>query len=149
MQFDKTVNAQNILEILANNPFPTEDVDVALVGTMYTHGEGNDYDYVVLVPNVARATVDFNESGYRYTGAESGDEDEFHTFRRGDVNIMLTDSLSFFTQFKVAAEVTKYTQRLLAEVQNHVDDGFKCALSKEQRIKIHRIIMNEEEVDDQ
>lgn len=135
MIFDKTLSAAHKADIIASSPFYAEDTDVALVGTMYTHGEGNDYDYVVLVPNVARAQADFNESGYRYTGAESGDEDEFHTFRKGDVNIMLTESLSFFTNFKVAAEVCKYVQKL-------------TPLDKAGRIAIHRIIMNEEEADD-
>lgn len=146
MIFDKHESARHIRDILASNPFPAEDVEVALVGTMFTHDEGNDYDYVVLVPDVARAEADFKESGYRYTGAESGDEDEFHTFRKGDVNIMLTESLSFFTQFKVAAQVTRYVQNLLGRFEADTPSGH-AELSKEQRVKIHRIIMNEEEAE--
>lgn len=148
MKFDATVNARNILEIYAASGYAPESVHVTLVGTMHTHGAGNDYDYLVQVPDAQDDTVNFADDGFTATGEPSGTEDDFITFRKGDINIMLTDSPSFALEFKRAAEVTKYVNGLLLSADpSDLRDGLLAGLNKEQRIRIHRIIMNGEKAE--
>lgn len=148
MKFDPTINAQNIARIIACSSFLPEHVQVELVGTMFTHGEGNDYDYVVFVPNANDDKAEFDDHGYKATDDPSGEEDQFATFRRDDVNIMLTEDPEFFKSFKMAAEVTKYVNGLLLSADpSDLRDGLLAGLNKEQRIRIHRIIMNGEKAE--
>jgi hypothetical protein len=136
--------AQHKLHILSSVPVP-EGVQVELVGTMYTHGEGDDFDYVVYIPgdtaDFLRAELALMAMGYTATGKDSGDEDEFNTYRRGDVNIMLTNSPQFLADFLVAAEVVKYVVGMMCE---RTEVGERLPVTKEQRIKLHRLIMNGE-----
>jgi hypothetical protein len=144
VKFNAADSARHVLDILAALPWMNVvlgDPDVSLVGTMYTHGEGNDYDYVVLVHDVVRAKVELESAGYTQTGEDEYEDDEFTTFRKGVVNIMLTQNEEFFKQFKVAAEVTKYVQSILPDFAPGV------ALTREHHVKIHRIIMNWEEAE--
>ena len=143
MKFDPHVDASNIASIIATSGFVPELVHVTLVGTMFTHGEGNDYDYVVKVPDAKGDSPVFDDAGFTTTGDPSGTEDDFITFRKGDINIMLTDSASFALDFKRAAEVCKYVQGLLTR-DHPLDRG---SLTKEERIRIHRIIMNGEKAE--
>lgn len=115
-------------------------VEIAQVGSTYISGEGNDLDLVVLCSCVGRTSgeilSDLAEHGYRDTGDSSGVDDEFITFRKADVNLMVTFDPSFMAEFQVACEVCKYVHKLF---------GMGAAkMAKEDRIKIHRIIMNGE-----
>lgn len=141
MKFDKELSDQYLRAAMVDSGFePDVEAQAVLVGTMYTHGEGNDFDYVVLVPDVSKAWYHYEIAGYKKTGADSGEEDDFYTFRKADVNIMLTADLDFFLNFGRAAEVTKYVNSLLTG-GHPLDRG---QLTKEERIRIHRIIMNGE-----
>lgn len=123
--------------------FPGRHALIVHVGSSYISGSGNDLDLVLLLDEV-EGLQDFEEDhdvralidgGYTPTGATSGKDDDFVTLRKGDVNVMLTYSHQFCGEFARAAEVCKYVTLL------------GCELSKESRIKIHRIIMNGEGVD--
>lgn len=107
-------------------------MDSALVGSMYIHGEGNDMDIVVLVRDNLEAMHMLKLSGYQYTGQDSGEEDDFNTYRKGDVNVMTFSDPDLFRRFSDAAEICKQL-------------AVWCVpLSKGMRIKIHRILMNKE-----
>jgi hypothetical protein len=146
MRFDATQNAANVALILAAlAAFSDPAIQVELVGTQYTHGEGNDYDYVVLVSDRAVAQADLHDAGFIITGQESGNEDDFTTLRRGAINVMLTEEDEFLREFKVAAEVCKYVQQQMLALDP--SDIREMQLNKVQRIKLHRIIMNGEVVE--
>jgi hypothetical protein len=116
------------------------DVTGSPVGSAYTVGEGNDIDVLLLVEredgddqaieDVMRA---LDEAGFSYTGDPSGDEDEFRTLRRGDINVIVTDEVDFFVRFMRAAEVCKFL-------------GLR---QKWERIGVHRILMNDEDAGEQ
>lgn len=113
--------------------FGVESVEeIALVGTQFISGEGQDIDFVVLVDKAMQARAP-SDSGWLNTSGVSGSgtEDLFETYRKGDVNLIVTEDAEFITQFKQAAEISKY-----------VNSFYK--LDKSQRIKLHRIIMNGE-----
>lgn len=105
------------------------------VGSSYIVGEGADLDLVVLVTPgyLDEACIKLRDAGYAFTGAEdcSGAEDEFRTFRKGDVNVMLSDEDKWYDAFLTAAEVCKALQ--LRE--------------KWQRIAVHRVIMDNEDAE--
>lgn len=107
------------------------------VGSSYIAGRGKDLDLVLWVMD-----LDFNKArecvyaaGFEYTGQDSGTEDDFDTYQRGDVNLMLARTHEWAQEFATAAEVCKYLHNTGAL---RIDD-------KEGRIKIHRIIMNGED----
>lgn len=135
MKFSADLAAAHTRDILAAlAPFEPE---VTLVGTMFINGEGNDYDYVVYEPEDRPAgpmIEDLMGHGFTRTSPESYNDSQFLTMRKGDVNLMLTRDPEFHKGFVAAARVCKYMQ----------DGGF-VELNREQRVKIHRIIMNGEE----
>lgn len=98
-----------------------------LVGTLYTLGEGNDMDICVLVRDVDDAVVSLEEHGYEQTGRAGYADDEFTTFRKGHVNLLLSEDKEWFNKFLTAAEVCRYLK----------------TADKTQRKAIHRIIMND------
>lgn len=118
-------------------------IDIAHVGSTYISGEGSDLDLVVYIrAQVIRqsdAVFELYEWGYIKTGHGSGEDDEFTTLRKGDVNLMVTSDRDFMVGFEQAAEVCKYVTQELAPFFPH------GVLTKAQRIKIHRILMNGEE----
>lgn len=146
MKFDATLTAKHQLDILAAlQPFTPE---VELVGTMFINGEGNDYDYVVFEPEgrqLDHMADDLEARGFKRSSPESkeesGNEDGWVALRKGKANVMLTTDPEFFEQFKAAARVCKYVQGLASNGEISMFDP----LTREQRIKIHRIIMNGEE----
>lgn len=107
---------------------------ISHVGSSYTHGAGEDIDFMVFVGGdreEAKRVLD--EADYKYTGVDcSGSEDEFDTFRNGVVNVILTDDMQFFSDMCACSEIVKYLVS-----SGHVID-------KPARIKIHRILMNGE-----
>jgi hypothetical protein len=142
LKFDGAVDARN--RNLIHEAIPRPDqftaVNVALVGTMYTHGEGHDYDYVVLVAGFNRAASDLQEAGFVLNSPDGYEVGQFASFRAGDVNVMLTEDEEFFDKFVAAAQVCKYVEGLLAARWPESPGS----LDREQRVKIHRIIMNGE-----
>lgn len=107
----------------------------AHVGSSYIVGEGADLDLVVLVTpgDLDEACAKLEDHAYTFTTSKdcSGAEDEFRTFRKGDVNVMLSDDEKWYYAFKQAAEVCRALQ--LRE--------------KWQRIAVHRVIMNNEDAE--
>lgn len=107
----------------------------AHVGSSYITGDGADLDLVVLVKIKGSTEHDqLIKAGFRWTGRDEYDDDQFATFRQDHINVMLTDSREFFAKFQEAAEVCKFL---------HQQYGFG---DKTTRIAIHRILMNEESV---
>lgn len=101
-------------------------MDVHLVGSTYALGEGKDIDVVALVPDKVDAQEVIEKAGYQHTGHDSGEEDNFTTFRKGDVNLMLTESKKFQDDFLTSTEVVKYLN----------------LTNRDERVGVHRIIMN-------
>jgi len=129
--------------------FGDEVCEVSQVGSTYISGAGEDLDLVVrlrergfkgwdLLDAIEGHGAILDQHGYISTGQDSGNEDDFATYRKGDVNLMVTYDVGFIAQFEQAAEVCKYVHGLLFKTHGH-------GLDKVHRIKIHRIIMNEEE----
>jgi hypothetical protein len=103
--------------------------EIAHVGSTYINSmQGNDIDIVARVSDSQEAWCNLKDDDWRDTGGGSGHEDDFNTYRKGDVNLMITESEEFITGFELAAEVCKALR--LSE--------------KWQRIAVHRVIMNEE-----
>lgn len=125
MKFDKQQYAE--AKQTLQNALRHDMKDAELVGTLYTIGEGNDMDICVLVRDVDDATISLEEHSYEQTGLAGYDDDEFTTFRKGEVNVMLTDNKEWFAKFLTAAEVCRYLK---------LD-------TKELRKAVHRIIMND------
>ena len=146
LKFDAELSARHKLNLLAQMPCVPKAVSVSLVGSMYIHGEGKDYDYVVCVPGreVAREAL-VDDLGFTATGDGSGEDDEFWTFRKGEINVMLTEDTQFRSDFERAAEVCKYVAGLFPELEVDGTPFRGDGLTKAHRIKIHRIIMNGEE----
>lgn len=70
-----------------------------------------DEDYLCLVPDEDGASAHLEAMGFTqdgmpefYTGNDAGG---FRSFRRGDVNVVTTNSQGFFNQFMTATELAK------------------------------------------
>lgn len=141
MEFDATLTAKHQRDILAAlQPHP---VQIALVGSMAIDHEGNDYDYVVLVAGdtMGESIKSLKAHGFRLSSFEeggSGSDDGWLAFRKEKANVMLTDDEQFYQDFIVSTRVCQYVSRLLA-------DSSTSRLDRDERIKLHRIIMNGEE----
>lgn len=142
MKFDPVLMSRHQLDILA--ALYPRGIKLSLVGSMSIDQEGNDYDYVVLVPDGAlRSSVaDLEAHGFKLgcpTEGGSGSEDGWLALRKGKANVMLTDDEQFYFEFITSTRVCQYVTHLFAATAE------KAYLSREERIKIHRIIMNGEE----
>lgn len=101
--------------------------DISHVGSTYISGSGNDLDIVVWVEpeygKVGWGAADdcelLRNAGYHSTGHDSGEADDFMTFRKGDVNVMLTHDREFIVGFAQAAEVCKYVNAMLFREHGH------------------------------
>lgn len=112
----------------------------APVGSAYMFGIGTDLD-ISLHVNPLRLDKDevrtvLEAAGYKYTGNQDQyggvSEDTFMTYRKGDVNVIYSDDAEFHYNMMNCSEVVKYLNT----------QGMK--LNKEQRVKLFRIVMNEE-----
>lgn len=143
MKFDATLTAKHQLDILAAlQPHPGQ---IALVGSMAIDHKGNDYDYVVMVAEgtMRESIKSLGAHGFRLSSPEeggSGSDDGWLALRKEKANVMLTDDEQFYQDFIVSTRVCQYVSRLLADCNSNTPP-----LTREQRIKIHRIIMNGEE----
>lgn len=81
--------------------------DFHLVGSTFILGKGADVDVLLLVSSTLNALHKVQNAGYapdcttHYAGAD------FHSLRKGDVNLILTESGSYFRGFVKAAKVCK------------------------------------------
>lgn len=133
MKFDQHILDAAREELVQLFPGICPTGDFAHVGSSYICGEGEDIDIVMYLPKGTAWLVPVTSIGYQFTGRCSGEEDEFQTFRKGPINLMVTDSREFIRDFANAAEVCKYL---------HKEYGFG---DKQTRIRIHRILMNGED----
>lgn len=106
-------------------------IEAQQVGSSYILGKGQDLDIVVRVSSMLHAADKFRAADYIYTGADSGEEDDFYTLRKGDVNVMYTSHEDFIDNFVKAAEVCKALG----------------LTTKWQRVAVHRVLMNDEDAD--
>lgn len=103
-------------------------VDLALFGSTYITGSGNDIDYLVLVEDAAVVIDDLLDDGW---GPDGGvyNSSEFTSLRKGEVNLVITDDASYYTASLAAARICKYLLNVV---------GFeRVATSKDFRITIH------------
>jgi hypothetical protein len=106
------------------------------VGSSYINssGQGEDLDIVVLCADPGATLplkMRMEEAGYRATGGESGEDDEFTTLRKGDVNVMLTVDEDWWWNFVKSAEVCKALHLRY----------------KWERVAVHRVLMNDEDAE--
>ncbi len=67
-----------------------------------------DDDYVVLVQDTRSFIHDARNAGYEASAKDScADHSEFMSFRKDDINLIVTDDLAFFGRFNAATEVAK------------------------------------------
>lgn len=68
-----------------------------------------DEDWAILLPNIpvlVDAVNMLDERGWERGGSEVP-ETEFLSFRKGDLNLVLTNSLRFYNKYQVATELCK------------------------------------------
>jgi hypothetical protein len=98
-----------------------------LVGSTFILGEGKDVDWLFLVPDMREAAAFLlrkgwlNESGEPYPDEEDG----FLSLRAGNVNVLLTQNVSFYEDFETAAHVCKLLK----------------VADRNTRVKVHRAIL--------
>lgn len=102
------------------------------VGSSFINGEGVDLDLVAKVKDLHYSQDLLEAAGYKLSTSGSGSGDEFCCFRKGDVNVMITESQSWYDEFVKAAWACRVVTL----------QGFQ--LDKDGRIAIHRIIMDSE-----
>lgn len=106
--------------------------DSAHVGSSFINGKGVDLDLVVKVKDAQHAQDLLMDAGYILSSTGSGSGDKFCCFRKGDVNVMITESQDWYELFVKAALVCRAVT--LQGIQ----------LSKEGRIAVHRVLMDGE-----
>ena len=102
------------------------------VGSSLINGEGVDLDLVAKVKDIEYSKDLLVAAGYTLSSSGSGSGDEFCCFRKGDVNVMITESQTWFDNFVKSARACRVVTL----------QGFQ--LDKAARIAIHRVIMNGE-----
>lgn len=104
-------------------------LETCLVGSSYILGSGEDIDCLLLVSNLQSATESAQLCGYEKEGGESYDTSTFYSLRKGDLNILLTEDLSFYSGFKASADVCRFLK----------------VANKPDRIAVHRRLMDGEQ----
>lgn len=103
-------------------------VAVRMVGSQYVLGYGSDVDFVALVASVEDTVQVMVDNGWALGSSDEYPTDTFKSLRCGDVNVMVTSSVKFYSEYVLASEVCKVLQ-----LKNKVD-----------RIRVHRVIMDGE-----
>lgn len=104
-----------------------------LVGSTYINGQGKDTD--VLVSGLTRAQV--LAAGYVADGEDQyATSGAFQSYRKGDVNLILSEDRDYFHRFIQAAELC----RVITRVTGH-------NISKDLRVAVHAFIRDETSVD--
>jgi len=65
-----------------------------------------DLDIVVLV-NDYKVRVDIEALGYTLTSKDYGDAGEFYCYRKGDINLIVTDQPQWFEKWRSTTELAK------------------------------------------
>lgn len=111
-------------QVFLNRNFGIPSEQVALVGSTYSLGHGNDLDILVLGDMYALSNTLEGMGWTRETLFIHYDNTDFISLRKDNVNLLLTDDQEFFERFKLAAEVCK--------VLNLAD--------RRARILVHRVV---------
>lgn len=112
---------------------PFQNFDVLPVGSMVINGEGNDYDYCLLLPSTDVVSlahlVDF---GFEQTSTEGYDDAKFTTFRKDEINLIVTSDKDLFRTFGQATRVCRY-----------IVERRGVQMDKDARVRIHAIILHD------
>lgn len=104
-----------------------------LVGSTYINGQGKDTD--VLVIGLTREQV--LGAGYEPDGEDGYDASgTFQSYRKGDVNLILSEDHDDFCRFIQAAELC----RVITRITGH-------KINKDLRVAVHTFIRDDESVD--
>jgi hypothetical protein len=66
-----------------------------------------DIDFMIHSVNWNRLHKELIKQGYTYTGNDDYPEDDFRSYRKGVLNLIITPDINFFTRFKEATDVAK------------------------------------------
>ncbi|UFK09547.1 hypothetical protein [Xanthomonas phage DES1] len=68
-----------------------------------------DEDYIVLVEDINGQDLDraLRVEGFYFASGDGYPESEFHSYRKGDLNYILTDNAEFFDRFVAATQLAK------------------------------------------
>jgi hypothetical protein len=112
-----------VMRILGNRgEFPI----AKLVGSCYINGEGKDVDIIILPADAGRITQVLRELDFAEDDGEQYNNDNFASFKKGDVNILVAFSFDYYNSFIRACEVCRL-----------ISNG---ALPKAHRVAIHSIV---------
>lgn len=110
-------------------------VGVRIVGSTYIYGHGADLDLLVLVrtPEGMGSLVNsWYHQDFRFGGSGPKVGDHWCSWKRGTLNLLLTDDSDLYDRWLMAAEVCRYLYLARAIV-----------LTKPERIAIHDILMRD------
>lgn len=112
-----------------------EHLGLELVGSQYILGTGADTDMLWHVTSKDEAALYLSEHGYHRDCAAAYDKEgtEFYSFRKADINVIVTSDGGWFLDFLTAAKVCKYLK----------------LTDKEQRKGVHRIVRDGADADGQ
>lgn len=120
--------------LLSVSPELHESVkSAALVGSTYIYGQGVDIDVLVLVDS-EHLISSWQHPEWKYGGSTPKSGDGWGSWKKGEVNLLLTHSEDYFNKWLTAADVCKYLFHKRSIV-----------LSKEERIAVHAMIMDGKE----
>ncbi len=103
------------------------------VGSTYIYGHGEDLDLLVLVRTpvgMSSLVNSWYHPDFKYGGSGPKSGDNWCSWKRGTLNLLLTDDEDLYDRWLMAAEVCRYL---------HLAKG--VVLTKPERIAIHDIIM--------
>ena len=110
---------------------------IELVGSTYIYGGGNDIDILVLLDNTDGSVDELRLPGWEYGGSTPKSGDKWCSWKRWDINLLVTADQTYFNDWITAAEVCKYL---------FLKRGI--VLDKPDRISVHAIIMDDKDCKD-
>lgn len=103
--------------------------DVLPVGSMVINGAGNDYDYCLLLPSAdVESLAHLVDFGFEQTTTEGYNEDKFTTFRKDEINLIVTSDEDLFRTFGRATRVCKFVAELLDKASGELDKPARCRI---------------------
>lgn len=113
----------------------SEMLDATLVGSTHIHGFGRDLDLLVLVKRPDRGqslVIRFTHPDWQYGGSSPKAGEQWCSWKKGEINLLLTDNPVYFAAWVTAADVC----RLLAV------RGILKPDDKDMRVAVHRVVMD-------
>jgi hypothetical protein len=110
-EFDLTGEEYTFMMLLASG----YGCRISPAGSRYTNGAGHDQDYLVEVPDDNRQLLDINlldagwtpESGQLDYRPEQGEEHPFDSWRKGELNLIVTTDHKYAQRHRLATAVLK------------------------------------------